>query len=235
MKPQTNPVCSLLRAVVMISPLLLAACQSPGPKPGDSGNTANPQLVAEREAKLHKLDEFQFSGGLGIWTDEESLTARVLWHQSAESLQLDLSAPLGIGDVRLQETPDRVTLTRGSKTIARGNTADEVLQRGLNLAAPVPVQQLAQWVRGLPGQAESVSRDSAGKIVSLYFNDALGTRWQARFKQYQRFNELTVPALITASGGPYSVRLKLKDWQTITKKEQNAPGSTKNRLPIPSR
>lgn len=226
---------TLLRAVVVISPLLLVACQSNSLKPVVSGDAAVESLVVERDARLRKLEDFQFSGGLGIWTDKETLTARVLWHQSAESLQLDLSAPLGIGDVRLQEVPGMVTLTRGSKTIAKGASADEVLQRGLGLAAPVPVQQLAQWVKGLPGQAESVSRDSAGKIVSLYFTDALGTRWQARFKQYQPFDELTVPALITASGGPYSVRLKLKNWQTITKKKQNAPGSANNRLPIPSR
>lgn len=189
----------------------------------------------ERLAALQSLDEFGFRGGLGIWTDEQSISARLTWQQSPEQLEVQLSGPLGIGDMQLLDRAGFAVLSRAGAAVAEGPLVDTVLQRGLQLAAPVPVRQLQQWVKGLPGNAESVEKDEQGRLSSLQYRDEQGTRWEARFLKYSNLDGLPVPSLITASGGDYSVRLVLKDWRreitsSVPEKEQS-----NTRLAIPTR
>lgn len=197
--------------------------------------TSDVAAIELRESKLMALNNFTVSGGLGIWTSEESISARMKWQQTTKHLNLSLKGPLGLGDLRLLEEDGKATLQRGDEVIAVGSSVDDVLQRGLGLSAPVPMDQLKQWMRGLPGSAHSVVRDDQGKLASLRYVDAQGTRWEARFKRYSILNELPVPALITASGGQYSVRLLLKNWQLASTSVVPETNESNNRLPIPGR
>lgn len=218
---------------LMIAWLLLSSCA------GKAINELPDELaeisVQQREAQLNALSAFEFRGGLGIWTDEQSISARVHWVQAPDTLTLHLSGPLGIGDFRLDKDSLSARLTRGQTPIATGESADAVLQRGLGLSAPVPLEELQQWVRGLPGNASSLIRDDEGKLSSVRYRDASGTGWQARFLRYSRVDNVMLPSLITASGGPYSVRLLLKNWQTDTPSIVPELQQSNNRLPIPSR
>lgn len=228
---------STLCAALILS-LLLGACQSMV-QPGQPGSKAEEGSVEDltrlHESLVQSRDEFEVSGGLGIWTDEESISARITWVQAPDTLHLTLVGPLGIGTMQLQDADGMASLSRGGQTLARGPNADTVLQQGLGLAAPVPLQELAFWLRGLPGNASRVVRDDQGKLSSLRFTDERGTHWQARFKRYTDWDGVAVPALITASGGAYSVRLLLKNWQSATKTAVPDTPESNNRLPIPGR
>jgi len=202
-------------------------------------NTADskpaPSSVEQREAKLLALTQFQFNGGLGIWTDEQSISTRINWLQQPDNLSVNLSGPLGIGNLRMSQEGQSTTVIRGDQVVASGPSADRVLQQALGLQAPVPLKQLQMWVRGLPGNASSVVRDSQGRLASLRFKDAGGTTWQARFKRYTISDSTYLPALVTASGGPYSIRLTLRNWQignTATVPEMQ---HSNKRLSIPGR
>ncbi len=197
------------------------------------------QDLEARQAYLATFDNFSFRGGLGIWTDDETQSARINWQQGNGELKIDLSGPLGLGDLKLEYDGALAVLTRSGKNVAQGNSIDRVLQQGLGLEAPVPIEQLQQWVKGLVGAGTSVSRDEQGKLASLWYTDEQGTRWQARFLRYSVSNGYQLPSLISASGGPYSVRLVLKDWQSTatTSVPKNLPEETQpnKRLVIPSR
>lgn len=209
---------------------LLSACVTPQ----TPAEPASVGAIAERQQKLQALGEFSFSGGMGIWTDDESISARIRWQQVQDRLTVDLTGPLGVGDFQLQSDDEGATLTRGDTIVASGESADVVLQRGLSLSAPIPVDQLKLWVVGLPGDATSAQSDSQGKLSSLQFTDGQGTRWQARFLKYTMLDELQVPSLITASGGPYSVRMVLRNWQSTAASDEPAAASPETRLAIPS-
>ena len=199
-------------------------------QPGKSD--IDPELQQER---LQALDSFSFKGGLGIWTDEQSLPARIQWQQQGMQLTVQLSGPLGIGNLKLVSGNPLSTLSRSGTVVSEGKSIDTVLQQGLGLAAPIPVAQLQQWVTGLPGNASSVVRDAQGKLSSLRFTDEQGTSWQARFKKYTDVDGIALPSLITASGGPYSVRLVLKDWQLSVLTSVPEPSQSNRRLAIPDR
>ena len=214
--------------------LLISACQTV-PSDNTPGVEARDSNIAAREAILSGLDTFSLAGGLGIWTDEESISAKIDWQQAPNSLTLKFTGPLGLGDMTLVDDGQSVTLQRGNRLLATGESADTVLQDGLGLAAPVPLDQIRLWVRGLPGAAISFVRDAQGRLSSLRFKDKEGIDWQARFLGYTRLEEVSVPALITASGGPYSVRLRLKNWQLVTTSVVPELPESNKRLAIPGR
>lgn len=214
--------------------LLISACQSV-PSDDAQGVIASDADIAAREAVLLDMDSFSLSGGLGVWTDEESISAKIDWQQAPNNLVLKLSGPLGLGGMTLLDDGQAVTLHRGNRLLATGDSTDVVLQNGLGLLAPVPLEQIRLWVRGLPGAAISVVRDAQGRLSSLSFKDKQGTSWQARFLRYTKLEEVSVPSLITASGGPYSVRLRLKNWQLMPISVVPELLESNNRLAIPSR
>lgn len=222
----------LQRIVWLICLCLPAACVvSPESSPPAAGSLS----TAQREAKLLAMDSFEFNGGFGIWTDDESVSARINWLQTPESLSVHLAGPIGLGNMHLLGTQGIARLQRGDVLVASGPSVDQVLQRGLGLSVPVPVEQLKLWVRGLPGNASSVKRDERGKLTDLQFKDGTGTDWRARFKRYTEVGNVTVPSLITATGGPYSVRLLLKNWQLVTTSLVPEGIESNKRLAIPSR
>jgi len=231
-------ICRVLALAIIA--LSLAACQSVASKiPVDASDTE--QRITSREAALSSLDWFTVKGGLGIWTDEESISARMDWSQAPGELLVTLVAPLGLGTMELHRDDAGATLTRGTSVIERGPSADRVLQRGLALEQPIPLNQMSIWLRGLPGEADKVKRDERGRIDALEYRDGGGVAWQANFLKYTEFDGLEVPALISARGGPYNVRLKLQDWVLasaedgdVTEKSQNNNGKSTKRLAIPS-
>ena len=59
----------LLRSVLLLAALLVSACGSAPLK-----ETPNPEA---RQALLERLDQFRVTGGLGVWTDKESISTRI--------------------------------------------------------------------------------------------------------------------------------------------------------------
>jgi outer membrane lipoprotein LolB len=225
-----------LRALPAVLGLVLAlsGCQSvPKAQSSAAENAADSSQL--RELKLRELTDFQFSGGLGIWTETESIPARIRWTQSDGDLDLSLSGPLGLGELRLQDKSGLVTLFRGKTVVTSGTSPDDVIQRGLGLTAPVPVEELKQWVRGVAGAGSTIIRDSGNRLSSLRYVDRSGVRWSVRFKRYEMVGELSLPTLITASGGAYSVRLLLKNWKLSTDLSKIGANEPNRRLSIPGR
>jgi len=214
--------------------LSLSGCQTVS----EADKTAvvdTPGYVQLRESRLRELTNFQVGGGLSIWTETESIPARISWTQSGADLALNLVGPLGLGELDLQDNSGVVTLSRGKTVVTSGTSSDDVIQRGLGLTAPVPVEELKQWIRGLAGSGEEIIRDSNGKLSSLRYLDQSGVLWSVRFKRYETVNGLSLPALITASGGAYAVRLILKNWNFITNFSESGAKELKGRLSIPVR
>jgi len=166
----------------------------------------------ERRVRLVQLDNFTVNGSIGIWTDDENISARLKWQQRGDEFDFLLTAPAGLSSLKMTSTPDGAVLKRGNAAPVAHPSASILLQTALNLAAPVPIEQMSQWLRGLPGNSDSAEYDASGRLESMTYRDEQGTIWRAKILRYQQFSTSNVPALISATGGPYNVRLVMKTW-----------------------
>ena len=197
-------------AALSLAVLVGGCAASPGERPADGEDVA--ALAARRDVEAAALDTFRVRGGLGVRDGERSATARIDWRQSGAALDVGLAAPLGLGRARLIRRDGVARLERGEAAPVTGRSADEILQRALGLPVPVPLAQLATWIRGLPGDAHDVRRDDEGRLESLRWRDADGAVWQARVLDRSTVAGLSLPRLVTAQGSGYRLRLVLHDW-----------------------
>ncbi|PID63600.1 MAG: outer membrane lipoprotein LolB [Gammaproteobacteria bacterium] len=195
--------------------VLLSACAGNPvvvPPPGSADDALD-----ERRAVLAGTNAWRVAGGIGIWSDAQSQSARVNWLQRGENMRLALSAPLGAGELLLREDASGAELERNGRLIGQGASAEALLQSALALDTTIPLDEVRQWLLGLPGSASRHSLDEAGRVVSLDYTDATGRRWQARILDYRDAvtadgQTLSMPALVSARGGQWQLRLKISNW-----------------------
>ncbi len=179
---------------------------------------------AARQAKLHGVEVFDVSGKLGIWSEDQALSSRFFWNQSGNVTRVRLSAPLGLGQWQLNESPEGgATLQRGSEPAWHDASLDALVQRALALDTPVPVSQLRFWMKGEVGDNEAARFDELGRLESLRHATPAGGRWQMSVLAYTAVDGLELPELIVAKGSversdgvieAYRLRLVLDEWRT---------------------
>ena len=170
--------------------------------------------IVERELRLEALDTYTVRGKLSFWNDDQSVTASVTWREQVSGRDIRVSGPFGIGRVRYSEADGLARIERGGTVTNVGADGGLLLAQTLGLAAPVPLDAISRWIRGLPGRdATSVARDSRGRLEQLQWIDDGGLRWRARVPRYRSVDELDLPALVTAESGQGSLRLALSRWE----------------------
>jgi len=240
---QTKPIREghlkkLVRVGALLCVMLTVGCVAAGSN--TTGSSENPDLELVRA--LQQRTAWSASGALGLWTEpsatvsQQNITASVQWAERGDTLGVTLRGPLGIGEMVLQADGAGASLKRGKSTVL-GDNPDILVQQALGLAVPVPFSELSKWIRGLPGRANSVKYDGAGRLQSLSYTDNSGTRWQAEISRYSDVDTLQVPQIITAKGGPYNIRLVLKRWQfdPLNSDVKPAMNDSGGRLRIPQR
>jgi len=218
-----------LRYFLLAALVLLAGCETVPRLDIDAGA----QKLAAKE-----LNSFRVTGGLGVWTDEESLSTRVVWQQMAEDFDILIRLPAGLSTVRVTRKNGQAMLRNGSSEPVYGQSAARLMQQALRLDVAVPIEQMSLWIKGVPGeQAQDVQYDEQGRLTSMVYVDAQNTRWRAKILKYTVFKNTYVPATIRATVGPYTVRLLLKDWRSEldTMASVKGTGSATDRLKVPGR
>ncbi len=222
----------------MLLLVFTAGCQSLPKRTAAGISGADPVLLLA----LQQRPNWSARASLGIWTEkngdtpEQNITASLEWSERAEQLNVVLRGPLGVGEMILSDSPTGATLRRGSVNMA-GEDPSVLVQQALNLVVPVPLGELSSWMRGLPGSATNLTYDNAGRLQTLGYVDKSGIRWRANVLRYIQADNMDVPGLITAKGGPYNVRLVLKDWRfdPINSDTKPAASDSAGRLSIPGR
>ena len=221
--------------------VVLAGCQSTPVVE----TVAVPGAVADQALvrAIEQRTSWSLRGSLGINAEATStsaaqnVSASITWAEQPEKMNVVLRGPFGIGEVNLEADPVQATLRRGRSTFVDRDPSI-LVQRALNLAVPVPLDELSFWVRGLPGSGTDIKYDEFGRLQSLRYTDGSGVPWEAIVRRYREEDGLSVPGLITAQGGPYSVRLVIKNWrfeaiESVDSAEKTPENDTEGRLSIP--
>lgn len=156
--------------------------------------------------------DFVLRGKLAVTQAGENFSARVLWQQHAAHFALDVWGPLGQGRMRLEGTPEHLTLVDGQGAVVTEGPAEAVMIRHLGWSLPLEV--LPEWVRGRPAPGLPVARrerDDEGRLVAFE-----QLRWRVELERYAPVagaQAAGLPHRVTATRGSHRLRLAVSEWR----------------------
>lgn len=191
-----------LTGALLLSALTLTGCAT-----RESLNLPELGDWNSRQYLLGQLDEWEFSGRIGVTARDDGFNATLRWAQHGDDFQATVSGPLGIGTVRLEGDGRRVELTDkdGNRTVLDDAETDLYFRYGWT----IPVQSLRYWALGIPDPASPAATefDGDGQLQSL----AQGG-WNVSITRYGEGGGQSMPTRLTAVGEETRVKLVIHNW-----------------------
>ena len=146
------------------------------------------------------LNSWSFNGKLSIQHGGRSRVVNIDWQQRVDSSNIYLNGPLGIGDVHIRTTGNRLVIDTGGNFQSYPLDQDLVIE---GTSFRLPWMHLTYWVQGLQGP-------SMKPIEGAFLQD----NWSVSILDADN----TGPILIHLHHPEVRLRLKVHSWQRGTEK-----------------
>lgn len=160
---------------------------------------------SDRQQQLSALTDWQFRGHAVFKMPERKFSANVYWQQTANTYQVMLFGPLGLGAVNLEGQSGSVRLKDSRGHVYTAENPEALMQQQLGWS--LPISSLYYWVRGLPapGSITHVDYDEYHRISHL---EQQG--WRIDYLAYQRVQRLELPQDMTFTQDAYFLHLTVE-------------------------
>lgn len=195
-----------LLSVILIPALLgLTSC---------SGTPSSPdQPLPVGRDELHA---FWLAGRFSLRQEAQSYTGRLDWRHADDSDDLLLSSPLGQGMAEIVSDAAGARLTSGDGKTQSAASADELLQAVLGY--PLPLDKLADWVRGRNPQGGTMAVDTLGRPLRLHYED-----WRIAY-EYDSDDPQALPGrLFVEREALLELRLRIDEWSPLKPSSTPSP------------
>jgi len=205
-------------ALVLLMVATLAACGSvpkrqQAPVAAEVAEVSAQAQAAEqaRQAALRAAPDWTFQGRAAISKGRNGGNGRIDWQQRGQAYEVSLAAPVTRQSWRLSGAAGQVVRLDGLEGGPRtGDDAGQVLLQATGWE--IPVEQLGQWVRGLPSDAgtpEHLGFDAEGRPRVLRQQG-----WQIDYLDWYpaEAGKPSLPRRIEAVSGDAKVRLIVDAW-----------------------
>lgn len=200
--PEPRPAAPVRLAVLALVALAVSGCAvrkgAELPELGD---------WERRAALLAAIDDFEFSGRIGVRAGDDGFNGRLRWLQDADDFSATVGGPLGIGTVRIEGNGDSVALTDkdGVTTVLADVEPDLYYRYGWT----IPVESLRYWALGIPDPAEPATTvlDDEDLLKRLEQSD-----WTVEISRYDEGGGQQMPRILTARNGDTRVRMVIDRW-----------------------
>lgn len=156
---------------------------------------------------LKSIQDWSFTGRIGVANGEEGFNGRLTWHQSGARFDASLSGPFGAGRVNIAGSAERITVTDGDglQEVLLNPEADLRYRYGWT----IPVKSLRYWALGVPDPdlPAGINFAETGVVESM---DQGG--WQVQISQYRESGGQPMPRRIIATQKESRVRLVIDRW-----------------------
>ncbi len=189
----------ILILVACIQSAILVGCATPAPAPTDG------DWVSHRE-RIAALPNWSFSGKIAVKSPRGADTARLRWTQEGENLELDLSGPIGMKQVRIVREDAQLKLWRNGHWESVDEVEPNLVEQ---LGWSLPLEYLPWWLRGLPApQLEATEIElSAGRLHKLR-----QAGWLVEFPVYRQVDAHVLPRTILFRRDDIEGKILLKQW-----------------------
>jgi outer membrane lipoprotein LolB len=176
-----------LRALALAAVLLTSAC-------------AELQLqVPPDEA------QFELLGRIAVRYGDDASAGRIAWRHAASGDEVLITSPLGQAVARIVRSGDRVTLETADGSVHQAADAEALTEQVLGFR--LPLEGLADWVRGREGNTQAVAqRDAAGRLARLQQSG-----WTIAYEAWSADGRL--PTRLRLSYPGIEMRLAIAEWK----------------------
>lgn len=193
------------RVLVLVLPLLLAACVPAVRVQGDAGLLAAQRV---REQALAGADHWALQGRLGVSDGQQGGSGNFSWSQDGDHYVFVLRAPITGKSFRLSGGPAGALIEGLDGGPLRGPDAEALMRKALGWE--VPLHELRAWVLGLrAGSGPAELSFGANRLPSLLQQDG----WSVDYRAWDEAHHPPLPTRVYAAKPPYKVRLSIDTWQ----------------------
>ncbi|MFC0140221.1 lipoprotein insertase outer membrane protein LolB [Erwinia mallotivora] len=197
-----------LMRLLPLASLLLAACSINKPQ-GPGQSISAPQWQQHQQA-VQKITAYQTRGAFAYLSDSQKVYARFNWQQTApDRYRLLLTNPLGSTELQLdaQGSVVQIVDNKGKRYVS--NDAEKMITQLTGMA--IPLNNLRQWMMGLPGDATDYALDDQYRLrEARYSRD--GQQWTVNYLGYDSKQDPTLPASLELREGNQRIKLKMDGW-----------------------
>nr|WP_255555784.1 lipoprotein insertase outer membrane protein LolB [Sodalis sp. CWE] len=173
------------------------------------------QILSEKwklhKQSLSKLSSYQVRGALSFLSDKKKVFARFNWQQKNDKCyRLILTNLLGSTELDLNINQGTVQLINDQGKYYIGSNPEVALQKLINM--PIPLNELREWLIGLPGSSTNFTLNSNGLIYVLN-SDVNGYFWTVVYHGYYENTLVTLPSSLELRQGNNRIKLKIDSWK----------------------
>ncbi|MEJ5064702.1 lipoprotein insertase outer membrane protein LolB [Erwinia sp. MYb375] len=198
----------LLR-LLPLAALLLTGCvlNEPAQTPGQS--PTSPQWRDHQQA-VEKITQYQTRGAFAYLSDRQKVYARYNWQQTAaDRYRLLLTNPLGSTELQLDQQGQvaQIVDNKGKRYVS--NDAAKMISQLTGMS--IPLDNLRQWILGLPGDATDFTLDDQYRLREVNYSQD-GKQWKVTYQGYDSKQNPALPSNLELREGDQRIKLKMDSW-----------------------
>ncbi|ENM5904499.1 lipoprotein localization protein LolB [Vibrio mimicus] len=199
---------SLVRRLLpgLASLFLLAGCATTPPQPVNVQWQSH-QLV------LQQIQAYQLTGKLGYIAPDQRQSFNFQWQKSPQQLSLRLSNFLGQTVLNLRVDEQGAQVDTYDDQIYRDQDAQSLIRNLTGL--DIPIEQLEDWILGLPTQATHYELNEQNTLANLT-KLASTAEWQVEYQRYQAIDwqnkVVPLPDKLKLQQNKTSIQLVISQW-----------------------
>ncbi|MEI2264843.1 lipoprotein insertase outer membrane protein LolB [Erwinia sp. CGal63] len=201
----------LMKSTLRLLPLasvLLAACSVNTPQ-GPGQSVTSPQWQ-QHQAAVKKITQYQTRGAFAYLSDRQKVYARFNWQQTApDRYRLLLTNPLGSTELQLDAQGSVVQLVDNKGKRYTSNDAEKMISQLTGM--DIPLNNLRQWMMGLPGESTDYSLDDQYRLREANYSRD-GQQWKVTYQAYDSKQQPALPANMELREGDQRIKLKMDGW-----------------------
>lgn len=189
--------------------LLLSACVSKTPHTSMERSSDSPQW-RQQQAQLKQINHFETRGAFAFLGDQQKVYARFNWQQQSNNrYRLLLTSPLGSTELQLDQQGNTVQIVDNKGQRYQGNDAQQLVYQLTGMQ--IPLQNLRQWMLGLPGSADHYSLNGNYQLQTADYQ-ANGINWHLSISEYRNDVQPPLPASLELKTVGQRIKLRMDSW-----------------------
>nr|WP_113865182.1 lipoprotein insertase outer membrane protein LolB [Brenneria salicis]NMN91713.1 outer membrane lipoprotein LolB [Brenneria salicis ATCC 15712 = DSM 30166]RBP65771.1 outer membrane lipoprotein LolB [Brenneria salicis ATCC 15712 = DSM 30166]RLM31812.1 lipoprotein localization factor LolB [Brenneria salicis ATCC 15712 = DSM 30166] len=191
-----------------LASLLLTACSLNQPTgPGKSQTSPEWQ---QHQQQVRQLSQYQARGSFAYISDRKRVSANFFWQDTPpQRYRLLLTNPLGSTELDLRTQPDGVQITDNQGQRYEGRDAEAMIQQLTGMA--IPLNNLRQWIIGLPGDASEFTLDDRSLLKTITYRQG-NQSWNVDYQRYNTEVNPPMPVSLELVQDEQRIKLKMNNW-----------------------